>query len=291
MNDQAIQLADPRQHTPLSIAEIKDQVQVIQKVMRDVMKPDVHFGKIPGAGDKPTLLKPGSEKLLSTFRIAVDPIVEDLSTEDEIRYRVTCKGVHMGTGIVVGAGVGECSTAEEKYRWRAAVCDEEWDDTPEGKRRTKYKSQWGQAQGERVTTKVKQVATDPADKANTVLKMAKKRAEADLCLTALAASDIFAQDLEDGPRPEAPQTANPRAGSSMPQAASEAPQSTAPASTGGRGFATEKQVGMLRARMFDASLAETHLLAAFEIGSMEEMPFDQVNNALEWIASMGQGQR
>jgi hypothetical protein len=38
---------------------------------------------------------------------------------------------------------------------------------------------------------------NPADVANTILKMAKKRAQIDMTLTATAASDVFEQDLED----------------------------------------------------------------------------------------------
>ena len=46
---------------------------------------------------------------------------------------------------------------------------------------------------------MQQVRTNPADIANTVLKMAKKRAQIDLTLTATAASDCFTQDVEDLP--------------------------------------------------------------------------------------------
>jgi hypothetical protein len=40
---------------------------------------------------------------------------------------------------------------------------------------------------------------DPADQYNTVLKMAKKRAQVDATLTAVGASDLLTQDLEDLP--------------------------------------------------------------------------------------------
>ena len=43
---------------------------------------------------------------------------------------------------------------------------------------------------------------DLADTYNTILKMSKKRAHIDAVLTATAASDIFAQDLDDLPRAE-----------------------------------------------------------------------------------------
>lgn len=172
----------------LTASEIRANAALIQQVIQAVMKKDVHYGLVPGCGDKPTLLKPGSEKILSTFRIAVDPQVFDLSSQDEARYRVTARGIHQTSGLFLGSGVGEASSNEEKYKWRFAVCEAEWEATPEDRRREKYK---------RDGTKIKQIRTNPADVANTILKMAKKRAQIDLTLTVTAASDIFAQDLED----------------------------------------------------------------------------------------------
>jgi len=176
---------------PLTAKEIMANVQSIQQVMKDVMKDKVHYGVISGTNKK-TLYKAGSEKILATFHIAVDPEVIDLGTDDNIRYRVKCAGV-LPSGQIVGYGVGEASTDEEKYMWRKAVCDEEYEDTPEDRRRIKYGKYNYEIQ------KTKQIRTNPADLANTVLKMAKKRAQIDLTLTATAASDVFDQDLEDIP--------------------------------------------------------------------------------------------
>src|SRR3990172_5962429 len=70
-----------RQPTPSSLAHrdeltIEDmiaQVQKIQMVMERVMKEWEHYGVIPGTGTKPSLLKPGAEKLCMLFRLAPDP--------------------------------------------------------------------------------------------------------------------------------------------------------------------------------------------------------------------------
>ena len=180
---------------PMTAVEVIAQKRLIQEVMKAVMKEGTHYGKIPGCGDKPTLFKPGADCILTTFKIAAFPEIEDLSTEDEIHYRIKVKGVHMASGIVVGVGVGECSSNEEKYKWRKAVCTEEWEETAEDRRREK----WARKYKSSDYHKVKQVRTNPADVANTVLKMGKKRAAVDMTLTATAASDIFAQDLEDLP--------------------------------------------------------------------------------------------
>lgn len=175
-------------HTAL---DIRAQVNRIQEVMKEVMQKGQHYGVVPGCGNKPTLLKPGAEKLMMTFRLAVDPEVEDLSDAYTRRYRVKTRVTAQSTGIFLGTGVGECSSDEEKYSWREAVCREEFDATDPSLRREKWKK--GQKQP------ILQVHTNPADVANTILKMAKKRSLVDGVLTVTGASDIFTQDIEDLP--------------------------------------------------------------------------------------------
>jgi len=178
---------------PMTGNEVQQRFDLIQKTMKSRMKDRVHYGTIPGCGDKKTLLKPGSEMLLSMFRIAVeDPKVEDLSTPEEAKFRVTVRGIFAPTGEFVGAGIGSCSSNEEKYKWRAARSQSEFDTTPEPNRRYKYKRRPGYDD-----QKIMQVRVEPAEVENTVLKMAKKRAQIDMTLTVLAVSDIFTQDMEE----------------------------------------------------------------------------------------------
>ena len=172
----------------LSVTEVTQHAIAVQEVMKAVMKPNVHYGVIPGT-DKPTLYKAGAELLCMTFRVADEYRIEEIGSADTIRYRVTCIGRHQVTGVELGSGMGECSTSEEKYRWRKAVCAAEFDETPANMRRIKY------IKGGNV--KLSQVRTEPADLANTVLKMACKRAKMAMVLNVTAASDCFAQDLED----------------------------------------------------------------------------------------------
>jgi hypothetical protein len=174
---------------PLTANAVVARVRLIQDVMKAVMKEGTHYGIIPGC-QKPSLWKPGAEQLLVTFRVAPDkPEVDNLSNEDSIRYRVTRVG-RSPNGTLVAAGIGECSSDEEKYKWRRPVCDAEFEATPEDRKRLKFK---------RDGTTDKQIRTNPADVANTILKMADKRAYIAMALLATAASDIFTQDLEDLP--------------------------------------------------------------------------------------------
>ena len=136
---------------------LKENVNLIQQVMKDLMKDKEHFGKIPGCGDKPTLFKAGAEKICSVFRLAPSYDIERIDSCGEREYIITCSLTHIPTGVSWGQGVGSCSTMETKYL----------------KAKTK------------------------ADTYNTILKMAKKRALVDGVLTCTACSDIFTQDLED----------------------------------------------------------------------------------------------
>lgn len=176
----------------MTVQEVIAGANLIQQVMHAVMKEKTHYGTVPGCGDKPTLLKPGAEKILSTFRISVIPIVEDLSEEDRRAYRVHAQG--LSNGSVIGEGIGCCSSDEEKYKWRKAI-GKEYDEAPEDRRRLKWRKGWNGGKD----YQEQQVRTNPADLDNTILKMAKKRAMIDLCLTATAASDCFQQDVEDLP--------------------------------------------------------------------------------------------
>jgi len=85
------------------------------------MKEGEHFGKIPGCGEKPTLLKPGAEKLSFMFRLAPEYTVTERACPGEHReYQVICNLRSTRSSIVMGSGLGSCSTMETKYRYRKA---------------------------------------------------------------------------------------------------------------------------------------------------------------------------
>lgn len=163
------------------------------------MKKDVHYGVIPGT-KKPTLYKAGSEQILNMFQIAIEPIVEDLSTEDECRIRVICRLTSIPSGRYLGSGVGEASSSEQKYMWRKIVSKAEWEwyqkNKPESTR-IRFFSYWDN--GRRQEGEEQQVRAHVPDIRNTILKMAKKRAQMDGTLTVTGCSDCFDQDLEDLP--------------------------------------------------------------------------------------------
>jgi hypothetical protein len=202
----------------IPITQLVSQMTLIQEAMRKVMIKDVHYGTVPGCGDKPTLLKPGAEKLELMFRLA--PHCDDMGgkvlTTDlpngHKNFEVHTAIVHIPTGKVWAVGVGMCSTMETKYRYRNAArkcpyCGKET--IIKGKE--EYGGGWlcWQKKGgcaatftdddKRITDQqAGRIEHDnPADYYNTCLKIGKKRSQVDGILSATAASDIFTQDLED----------------------------------------------------------------------------------------------
>lgn len=166
---------------------LQERMQIITAVMANVLVDGRDYGKVPGT-DKPSLWKAGAEKLMLTFSLApLEPIVEDLTDSEQIRYRVKVP-IESADGRILAVGIGEASTSEEKYRWRRPVCDEEFEATPESMRRIK----WAKGDnGKGYPTP--QVRTSPADLANTVLKMAHKRGLIQGTLMATGASSVFNQ--------------------------------------------------------------------------------------------------
>jgi hypothetical protein len=216
------------EHKPMTAATIREQVNLIQEVMKDVMQgpskenPEgVHFGIIPGC-KKPSLLKPGAEKLSMVFRLR--PIINSgsdiINTDMGNGHReitVYCHVFNMG-GVELATGVGSCSTMESKYRYRGGekvgtgqpVPSEYWNLKKAGKKDEAQELIGGPGFGPGKIDGVWQICEigekmdnpDIADQYNTVLKMAKKRAYVDGILSATAASDIFTQDVEEMAPPE-----------------------------------------------------------------------------------------
>jgi len=252
----------------VGVVRVLEQSRMVNDVLKNVMKNGVHYGIIPNCGNKPSLLKAGAEKILSTFRIAVDPVIEDLSTSKEVKYRVRARGL-THNGNFIGAGVGECSSEETKYKWKGAN-DKEYDNTDESQRRIKYGYE---------NKETKQIATNPADQANTVLKMAKKRALVDLALTATSASDIFTQDVEDMDIA----TKKTKPATSKPTATEGKPQPKDPAS-----LISEPQRKLLFAKCKNANIEQDlfkqYLEDEYGVSSTTEVKKGQMDNILNWIS-------
>ena len=190
---------------------------LIQEVMAAVMKDGEHYGIIQGTSGKRSLFKSGAEKLCFTFGLSnkLEIKLEQFSGGHR-EYTIICN-LFDRSGNLRGQGVGSASTLESKYRYRGAggkpcpACGAQSAKASKKEYGGGYycdaKSggcgQWKVRGGSPESAKLDAIPNtrlenpDPADQYNTVLKMAKKRALVDAVLTATAASDCFAQDLEE----------------------------------------------------------------------------------------------
>lgn len=178
----------------MTVAQLEGLFNRIKEFQSKVMKDGTHYGEIPGTKNK-SLWKAGADTLQVAFNLGHEFIVEDLSTSDCFRYRVRARIIHTVTGKFLGEGIGEASTDEEKYKWRSPVGGE-FEDTPVDRRREKWRKSGYDENGRFSSSplKIKQVRTDFYDQANTVLKMAAKRAKIDAILTVTGCGDLFSDD-------------------------------------------------------------------------------------------------
>ena len=184
-----------------------------------VMEPGTDFGIIPGTGTKPTLLKPGAEKLCTLFGLCPSFVlvkaIEDWTGENhggEPFFYYHYKAVLSRGGNPVGEGEGSCNSREAKYRWRETKrkcpgCGAEaiirgkeeygggwlcW--KKQGGCGTKFQDGDASIEGQQVG---RVPNPDISDQVNTMQKMAQKRALIAATLVTTNASAFYTQDIED----------------------------------------------------------------------------------------------
>ncbi|MCC5468401.1 hypothetical protein [Pelosinus baikalensis] len=180
----------------IRLAEMTTKLDLVQKFFKQVMVKDLDYGIIPGT-DKPTLYKPGAEKLCELYGFA--PIVKAKNDTRDFKTgyylsEITMQIVHRKTGTIIAEGVGEASSYESKYRYRwvyesdvpksldkEALVNKIFKNKKTGAEYAKYRIE----------------NTDLIDQWNTILKMAKKRSLVDAVLSATRSSSIFSQSEDE----------------------------------------------------------------------------------------------
>lgn len=209
-----------------ALEEEREQRDLLRRYVDEFMVQGEDYGVVPGTERKDRsgkdrarrgLFKPGAEKLMDLFRCRpeYEVMAKEVNHESGLYYyEIRCRAVSRETDTVLNEGVGSASSYESKYRYRNAgrLCPKCQKDTII-KGREEYGGGWicfakkggcgakwpdGAAEIEgQQTGKVQN--PDLADVANTVLKMAKKRAQVDCAIALARVSDMFTQDVEDMP--------------------------------------------------------------------------------------------
>lgn len=169
-----------------NISTTMNKIAQMQLVVQKTLKEGHDFGEVPGT-NKPTLLKPGGEKICMLFGLNPEydflQIVEDYDKEF-FSYNIRCTLYR--NGQPVAQGVGSCNSKEKKYRFINVDAIPSTYVGPSEEITDKYGR-----------TKYKINNPDICSLVNTILKMAKKRAFIDAVLQVASLSEVFTQDLED----------------------------------------------------------------------------------------------
>lgn len=226
MSNQELVVSDqtymPAMSIPQAVARFNTLVEFVQTVMRD----GIDYGKIPNT-TKPTLLKPGAEKLTTLFglttRFVVVEKTEDWTGDDHggepfFYYWYRCQ-LWRGDRLIAEAD-GSCNSRESKYRWREAKracpkCNEAAINRSKFPPRNKPNAEPGwYCYAKAGGCGAEFAADDPmiigqqtgrtpnpdiADQVNTFQKMSQKRALIAATLIGVNASEFFTQDVEDIP--------------------------------------------------------------------------------------------
>lgn len=106
-----------------AVEDVAAQKQIVTRLATSgIMVDGVHYMKI-GSSNKPTLTKAGAEMILRAA--AARPqyyVMESLTRQqwetDEFSYTFGCNIIHIPTGTVIGDGIGNCNSSEDKYGYR-----------------------------------------------------------------------------------------------------------------------------------------------------------------------------
>lgn len=233
-----------------TLAQLTKGQERLLKLHSTLMVEKVDYGTVPGI-PRPFLHKPGAEKLAQFYGLALrfeaDRIVGKRAlirigeTETEmgewlsppLAYHVRAYA-HLGDfgGPVVAQGYGEANVWEEKHRYRntSPSCPECGHELIKRKSPPNLAGKWNcpnwggkggcnrvfEPNDERIKPAGKVENENPYDLANTLIKMAEKRAATDVVLRATNTSGLYSQD-EDSPSvraqssgpPEEPNTEPP----------------------------------------------------------------------------------
>ena len=178
-------------------------IREFQALCRQELIQGHDYGIIPGT-QKPTLLKPGAEKIAKLLVLADHFEILDKREDWDrplFRYLIRCTLADIATGKTVSTGLGECNSMESKYRYRWLWPSDA--DSAGVNKETAVKRTVKTKRG--MVTQYRTENEDIYSQVNTILKMAKKRALVDAALSAGRLSDIFTQDLEDLKAEDAPE--------------------------------------------------------------------------------------
>lgn len=184
----------------MDILSASAYVRFLADLKEKVLKSGTDYGAATGNHSKPSLLKPGAEKVAKIlgYRAQFEPIDHRMECDTGfVNFGYRCTLVN-DKGEQVMQGEGYCNSHEPKYRWK-------WVSQPKPDKEIEDRMKaMGTGRNKQVNGKWTWQERSPADdtlgQANTISKIAQKRAFVAAVLFASGLSEFFTQDIEDMPR-------------------------------------------------------------------------------------------
>jgi len=198
MDNKALDLTQNTRHLQMtSIDDMKVWYSDFVRFSKEILKENLDYGKIPGVA-KPTLLKPGAEKLRFVYGLGVEMTQIATKEDDQTKtYDYTYKAsVRSKSGQILAECEGNANSHESKWKYNWIPSDKRPAKEEAEKLKAQKLGKWGKTDSGWVWLE-RQENPDILGLKNTLIKMAQKRAFVGAMLIATGASEFFTQDVED----------------------------------------------------------------------------------------------
>lgn len=169
--------------TDQKVARIRAEIELSNALVEKVLEPGVDYGLHPGTSSQ-ALKDPGASTIINAFNCypKAEVLYREVS-DTRISYVIDVSLISREDGLAKSTGTGACTTTETKYGYRWVIDPEAYGYDREGlKKRTK---------DGRETYRI--VNPEWSELENTILKMARKRAEVDAAMALPGVSRFMAK--------------------------------------------------------------------------------------------------
>lgn len=180
----------------LPIEELKNWYERMTEFGKEILKVDIDYGFLSGSV-KPTLFKPGAEKIKKAFGLQVEKMdcvneVVDIN-KNYIDYTYKCI-ITSGNGLRLGICDGNANSKEEKFRYIYLPATKIPAKKDLDLMKIEGRGKWKKC-GEKWVWFERKDNPDILSLKNSIQKVAQKRAFVGAILMATGASEFFAQDI------------------------------------------------------------------------------------------------
>jgi hypothetical protein len=154
--------------TDVAIETIAHNIRQSERLVFNVLEKGIDYGRIPGT-PQDGLWDPGASKIINAFNAYPDyKVLHHVEEDNLISYTIQSVLTSRDSQMVVGTGIGACSTKETKYKYRWVPDPKNYSYSEEEIKALKFKD-----------GKYRITNPEYGELVNTMAKMACKRADVD----------------------------------------------------------------------------------------------------------------